>query len=197
MSDDNVKVELRDEEEKSLLLDHDYDGIHEFNYPLPSWWVWTWAISIIFSVLYLLYYQMGGLTLREEFKAEWTAVQKVREESAKSLDKFEPELYATISSNPEAVANGKVVYEDNCLACHAENGKGDIGPNLTDKYWLQAKGTPESIFPVVVNGIEDNGMPAWGEMIEKDEIYQVIAYVMTLVGTNHPEGKEPQGEPVE
>lgn len=139
---------------------------------------------------------MGGPTLRDEFKNEWAKVEKVRAENAAKLDNFEPELFAaTIADN--GVEEGKKVFTQYCVECHKEGGRGDIGPNLTDKYWILAKGTPETIFPVVVKGSEENGMPAWGEMIEKKEIYQVISYVMTLVNTNHPEGKAPQGELVE
>ena len=65
------------------------------------------------------------------------------------------------------------------------------------KYWILAKGTPDTIFDVVVKGSEENGMPPWGEVLEKDEILAVISYVMSLKNTNHPEGKEPQGDLIE
>jgi cytochrome c oxidase cbb3-type subunit 3 len=93
------------------------------------------------------------------------------------------------------MVNGLAIYEENCLSCHEEGGKGDIGPNLTDSHWLNVKDTsPETVYKFVVVGNEDNGMPAWGDVLSKDELYQVIAYVLSVKDTNIPGGNEPQGE---
>jgi cytochrome c oxidase cbb3-type subunit 3 len=78
------------------------------------------------------------------------------------------------------------------LPCHAENGKGDVGPNLTDDHWIIAHGTPETVYDVVFHGSEANGMPIWSEMLSKDEIYQAVAYVMTFKNT-FLKGKGPEG----
>ena len=81
------------------------------------------------------------------------------------------------------------------MPCHADGGVGDVGPNLTDDHWIIAKGTPDTIYSVVFNGSEANGMPIWSEMISKDEIYQAVAYVQTFHNT-FKKGKEPQGDKV-
>jgi cytochrome c oxidase cbb3-type subunit 3 len=91
------------------------------------------------------------------------------------------------------VKKGEQVFLNNCIPCHKEKAIGDIGPNLTDEYWLWAKGTPESMFPVVFNGVPQNGMPTWGGTLSNDEIYQAISYVMTLHNTHQAGGKAPQG----
>lgn len=196
MSHDNkTQLDVLDDE-KHLLLDHAYDGIQELNHPLPFWWKTTFYGGIIFAVIYFIYYQLGpGPTLRDEFKKHYAVVALKQEEYKKSLVEFNPESFAKYN-NPEGIAKGKQVFTDNCVACHLDDGLGDIGPNLTDEYWLNSKGTPETNYPVVFNGVVDNGMPNWSEVLSVDEIYQVVAYVQTLHNKHLPGGKEPQGDKV-
>lgn len=197
MSENNneQKVQVMDDE-KHLLLDHDYDGIHELDHNLPNWWQFTFYGGIVFAVLYFIFYQiMGGPTLREEFQKEWAKVSAIQEEMKKKSGGFDKEFYEKIVADG-GVKKGEEVFVTNCVACHKEQGIGDIGPNLTDKYWLNSKGTPETNYPVVFNGVPENGMPTWAGVISTEEIYQVVAYVQTLHNKNLP-GKEPQGNPVD
>lgn len=194
MKNNEEKLDVK-EDEKHLLLDHSYDSIQELNHPLPSWWNTVWAISIVFGVGYFIYYQfMGGPTLKEEFITEYKVVAAKQAAYKKLESAFNQDYYAKILSDG-GVEKGKVVYENNCMPCHMENGIGDVGPNLTDDHWLIAKGTPDTIYQVVFNGSEANGMPIWSEIISKDEIYQAVAYVMTFHNTFR-KGKEPQGDKV-
>lgn len=195
MSDDqNNHVENMTEQDKAMLLDHNYDGIQEYDYPLPSWWVMTFVGTVLFAIPYFIYYSMmNGPSVRDEMNSDMSKLNKVRDAYAQSLIRFDPAKYA---ANNDA-AKGLVVYEENCLSCHEEGGKGDIGPNMTDAYWIHADGSPEGMYEVIINGREDLGMPAWGEEISKDEIYQVISYLMSIKNTNVPGGKEPQGEMTE
>lgn len=184
-----------EEKEKHLLLDHSYDNIQEFNYPLPGWWNTIFVVSTIFAVGYFVYYQyLDGPTLREEFNVEFKKVVAKQEAFRKMNATFNPEFYAKILAEG-GVAKGKEVYELNCMPCHMESGQGDVGPNLTDNHWIIAKGTPETIYPVVFNGSEANGMPVWSDLISKEEMYQAVAYVMTF-HNKFVKGKEPQGDKV-
>lgn len=194
-----MKVETKlhvEENEKHLLLDHNYDGIQELNHPLPSWWKATFYGGIIFAICYLVYFQfMGGPSLRDEFNKDYAVIVAAQEEFKKQEGQFNPELYAQFST-PENIKKGEQIFVDNCVACHLEKGRGDIGPNLTDEYWINSKGTPETNYPVVFNGVLENGMPNWSEVLSRDEIYQVVAYVQTLHLTHQANGKAPQGEKV-
>lgn len=191
-----TKLHVKDDE-KHLLLDHNYDGIQELNHPLPSWWAFTFYAGIIFGVFYIVYYQFGGgPSLRDEFKKDYAFFVKLQDDFKKKEGAFNPALYAG-HSTPEEIKKGEEIFTNNCVACHLEKGKGDIGPNLTDEYWLWAKGTPETIYPVVFNGVPENGMPTWSETLSRDEIYQVVAYVQTLHHTHQKGGKAPQGEKVD
>jgi cytochrome c oxidase cbb3-type subunit 3 len=198
MSNDNRNKDLHvEKDEEHLLLDHSYDGIHEFNHPLPSWWQFTFYGGIIFAIFYFTFYQiLGGPTLRDEFKKDYAVIEAKQEALKKTTSAFDPAHYAEILKN-DGVKKGEVVFNTNCVACHKEKGIGDIGPNLTDEYWLWAKGTPETIYPTVFNGVPQNGMPTWSETISSDEIYQAVAYVMTLHNTHLPGGKAPQGNKVD
>lgn len=192
----NTKLDVK-EDEQHLLLDHSYDGIQELNHPLPSWWNVIFYAAIVFSTGYFVYYQyLGGPTLRDEFKVSYDKALAAQAEFKRINSAFNQEHYNGIIAD-DGINKGAVVFENNCLACHNEKAKGDIGPNLTDEYWLLAKGTPETVYNVVFTGSEENGMPAWAELLSKDEIYQAVAYVHSLKNTKQPGGKEPQGEKVE
>lgn len=198
MNDHNQesKLEVRPDE-KDLLIEHVYDGIQELNHPLPSWWNLILYISIIFSVGYFAYYQFfGGASLEQEFEKEYSEILAAQQEFKRQNELFKEEHYKAVVAD-DGVNKGKAVFELNCLPCHAENGKGDVGPNLTDAHWMIAKGTPETIYSVVFSGSEENGMPAWAELLPKDEIYQAVAYVMSLKNTYQKGGKAPQGEKIE
>lgn len=187
------------EDEKHLVLDHDYDGIQELNHPLPSWWSGIWAISIVFAAIYFMYYiMMDGPTLRDEYKKEYAKVREVIDAEKAKSGNFDVEEFNTFVAENDGIKNGAVVYEENCLSCHAEGGGGDIGPNLTDKHWKNITAfEAKNIYSVVFKGVEDNGMPAWGEMLSKEELMSVVSFVMSLQGTTPPEAKEPEGELVQ
>lgn len=195
MSDPNNNVEIKSDE-KHLVLDHNYDGIIELNHPLPSWWSFGFYAGIIFAIGYFIYYQlMGGPSLRQEFDKNYAEVRTKQEEYKKLHGGWDPNQF-TAWNNPSGISAGMQVYTDNCLQCHMEGGRGDVGPNLTDDHWINSKGTPETNYTVVYNGSEENGMPAWGEVLTTEEMYQVLAYVQTFKNTFIKDGKAPQGEKV-
>lgn len=194
----NKKTEVHVEAgEKHLLLDHNYDGIHEFNHPLPGWWKFTFYGGIIFAVIYTTLYQvMGAPSLKDEFLKEYAIIEKLQEEFNKKHGTFDEVKYLAIVAD-NGIKKGEVVFTTNCVPCHKEKAIGDIGPNLTDEYWINSKGTPETNYPVVFNGVIEKGMPVWSQALSNDEIYQVVSYIQTLHNTHQPGGKAPQGNKVE
>lgn len=199
MSQNNTENKILNEEERALLLDHNYDGIQEFDFPLPQWWVWTFVGGIVFAIFYAAYYHaFGGPSLRDEYTAEMAHVMELKKAAAEKAGGFNDEEYnAWIAAN-EGPKLGLGVFNENCASCHKEGGLGDIGPNLTDKHWLNVtEVTPASLYKVIHDGVEDNGMPAWGEVLSKEDIMSAISYVLTLKNTNAAGGKEPQGQAIE
>lgn len=92
-----------------------------------------------------------------------------------------------------SLEEGKKIFISNCASCHKESGAGDIGPNLTDEYWLHG-GSIGDLFKVVKNGVPATNMISWAAMLSPKMMQQVSSYILTLKGTNPPNPKEPQGE---
>jgi cytochrome c oxidase cbb3-type subunit 3 len=182
-------------QEQNLLLNHDYDGIQEFNYPLPFWWRATFYGGIIFGVLYIIYFIfMNGPSLKHEYFVDQKEVFKVREEYLAKLKEFKPETYNAIVGSEEMKHYGEEIFVNNCLSCHREKAAGDIGPNLTDDYWLLSNGTAQEIYPFIIEGNPVNGMPGWGGVLAEEDLYAVTAYITSLRGTSQENPKEPQGD---
>jgi cytochrome c oxidase cbb3-type subunit 3 len=183
----------KDNKEKELLLDHDYDGIQEYDYPLPNWWLITFWGGIVFAVIYGAYSLTSNFqTIDEEFEQDYAVVLAAKEKAAKATSGIDETAYKSAS-----LTNGKSVYNTNCLACHGENGKGGIGPNLADAYWLHGKATPTDIYEVIKKGVLTKGMPAWDAMLNKKQMLDVTAYIESIKGIKSEGEKAPQGEKVE
>ena len=181
------------EDEKHLLLNHDYDGIQELDHPLPSWWLACFWGGIIFAFAYCIFYWAGpGQTIDETFEQEYAVVMQAKEAAAKKEGGFDNAAYIEAKSLVTTV--GKTTYTMNCSACHGAAGQGGIGPNLTDKNWLNGNGSSEAIFKVIKEGVLVKGMPAWSSMLDKKQMLAVTAYIESLKGTNPEGAKGPQGE---
>ena len=182
------------------LMDHSYDGIQEYDNPLPRWWVWLLYGTIIFSAAYIPYYAIGwGPSSAEEYDQE-IAAAKGRAAPAGGQGTAGGQSPAaaaipSLESNPEAIAAGKGIYSANCSPCHGAEGQGGIGPNLTDGHWLHGQ-THKDIVNVVTQGVPAKGMIAWKATLNPQRIQQVAAFVGSLKGSNPPNPKAPQGTKV-
>jgi cytochrome c oxidase cbb3-type subunit 3 len=105
------------------------------------------------------------------------------------------EAIAAVSQDAAQVEEGKKVFSSTCASCHAADGQGLVGPNLTDKFWIHGN-KPTQIVKSVTEGYADKGMPPWGQILGPEKVKKVAAYVLTLKGKNLP-GKEPQGDEME
>jgi cytochrome c oxidase cbb3-type subunit 3 len=82
------------------------------------------------------------------------------------------------TGNPEAIKAGAELYRTHCERCHGPQGSGGVCPNLTDKDWKYG-GSDKDIFRSIASG-RPGGMPAWKDIISRDDIWKVIAYIRTL-----------------
>lgn len=190
-----ISVEIS-EEEKILIKGHDYDGIQELDNRMPPWLAFLFQITIIFAVVYLLIYhgfKIGDLPQAElEKDLKIAAVQKAAylEKEGAKID----ENSVTLTTDGGELAKGKELFIANCAACHAADGGGTVGPNLTDKYWLHGGGIKE-VFKVIKYGVPEKGMIAWEKQMKPQEIQYVSSFIVgELVGTTPAVAKEPQGE---
>lgn len=181
---------------------HEYDGISELDNPLPKWWLLTFYGAIVFSIFYFGYYVLGsGPSSDEELALEMKPILAKREQSqsqsqASAGDVPESQVN-DIRDNPEAMAEAKKIFLQFCAACHGNEGQGVIGPNLTDNHWIHSKGDAGSILIAIREGFPTKGMPPWGNIVPKEQHLPLAVYVTTLIGSDPPNPKAPQGDLVQ
>lgn len=177
------------------LMDHAYDGIQEFDNPMPKWWVWSYWATFWFALAYLFHYWVGnGVPVLDDYQAEMAVVNAERAKEALSQAVSSDSL-EQMMADAQSVSAGAAVYQARCVACHLEKGQGSIGPNLTDGFWIHGQGTLMDIYHTVSEGVAAKGMPEWSRQLSPAELRQVVVFVGTLRGTNVP-GKAPEGEAV-
>ena len=179
------------EEEHTILMQHEYDGIRELDNNLPPWWVWGFVATIIFAVIYLFNYHIlksSDLQIAAYEKDIAKSEKEVKAYLAKMSMNVD-ETNATLFTEAGDLAKGKALFAVNCVACHQANGEGGIGPNLTDKNWIYGFDIKE-VFKTVKYGTP-NGMPEHNSKFNPIQIQQVASFVLSLPYTD---GKEAQGE---
>lgn len=185
-------------EEKEMLLDHSYDGIVELDNHMPPWLANVFYITIAFAVVYFTYFSVLGLgkTQIEEYEEELRIAAIQAEERASLALSSIDENTAVFDNSTAALGSGKSIFEGNCAACHAADGGGGVGPNLTDEFWIHG-GSINDIFKVVKYGVVEKGMIPWQDQLSPEEIQNVSSYIMTLVGTTPANPKAAEGDKYE
>lgn len=175
------------------LLDHAYDGIREYDNPLPRWWVWLWAGSIVFSAGYFFHYHVShnGQSVADAYAAE-LAMARESEAKASLAQPVSEESLGKLMSNPSLMNDAQLLYALRCALCHGDKAQGLIGPNLTDDAWLHGSGTLSDIFKTINEGVLTRGMPAWGKQLSAIEVRKLAAFIGTQRGKAIP-GKPPEG----
>lgn len=179
------------------LLAHSYDEIQEYDNPLPGWWRAIFYATIVFSVGYWIWYHAGGPGRSElaVYAAERKAYDDQRANAAATEGAVGEATLAARAADPGAVDHGKAVFAKYCASCHTENGRGLVGPNLTDEFQKHGHARAD-LFTTISGGVTGTAMIAWSQMLKGDELIDVAAFVSTLRGTNVPGGKAAEGEPV-
>lgn len=197
-ADDIPVLPADDPETDARVFDHDYDGIREYDNPLPGWWSLAFAATFVFAFLYFAYYDIAGWgrSPAESYQvalAGWQA--SYRGGPSGGGPTVTEEMLAAGAENTELVARGHDVFTSRCVGCHAADGRGLIGPNLTDLFQIHGS-TRMDLYSTIVGGAPGTAMIAWSEVMKPAEIIAVATYVSTLRGKNLA-GKEPQGKPVQ
>lgn len=182
---------------------HEWDGIEEFDNPMPRWWLWTFYATIVWAVGYTIAYPAwpmisGATTGMLGWSTRANAAAEIAEFNAAN-DGINAQLASVelseITTDPEvagyAISAGAAVFKTWCAQCHGSGAAGAKGyPNLLDNDWLWG-GDIEAIHATIAHGIRNeedpdarySEMPAFGDILERDEIAQVVNYVMSLSGT--------------
>lgn len=175
-----------------VVAGHEYDGIQEFDNPPPAWFNWLFYGTIAFAAIYLLRYHVfnAGMLQEAEYNAQMKSYEGIIAKAQENAIKFADMPMYTVKAKIES---GKKIYTANCVMCHGKSGEGSVGPNLTDEYWLHG-GSYKQIFTTIFNGVPEKGMLAWKKTLKPEELREVSSYIVTLIGTNPPNPKAPQGK---
>lgn len=188
---------------------HSWDGIEEYNNPLPRWWVWVFYACIVWGIWYTIAYPAWplltrategylGADMREDVAAE---IKRFDDANAEIKAKLVAAPLADIPVNDElnqyATAAGAAVFKTFCAQCHGSGAAGVQGkgyPNLTDNDWLWG-GDMEQIYLTINHGIRNttdpdarySEMPKFGAdgLLEDAQISQVVEYVLQISGQEH------------
>jgi cytochrome c oxidase cbb3-type subunit 3 len=185
-------------DQENPMAGHEVDGISELDNLLPRWWLWLFWLCNIFAVGYLLYFHVlrksplqEGQYAREMAAAQQAkaAAQAARAAAAPALNMDAPSEDATI------LAKGKAIFGSNCIACHAAEGQGLVGPNLCDDFWIHG-GEFASIRNTITEGVPAKGMISWKLTMSPEDIYAAACYVWSLHGKDVSQAVPPP-KPVE
>lgn len=182
---------------------HEWDGIEEWNNPLPKWWLYTFYACVIWAIGYWIVYPAWptvssytkgylGYSQRAQVNKDIAAA---KEGTAAFSEKIAEGDFETIKADPEllsfALAGGEAAFGDNCAPCHGRGAQGFVGyPNLRDDAWIWG-GSLEGIQQTILHGIRSDDpqtrmsmMPAFGELgiLNREQILDTVQYVMSLSG---------------
>ena len=182
---------IRDE-----LTNHEYDGISEYDNPTPGWWHMLFFASVVFSVLYFTYYtfnpdaptaQDSWMSMQTlEYKKIFGALGDLKNDDATLLK---------LMSDSKMMQVGAGIFVGNCAACHARDGGGINGVNLTDNSYKNVKALGD-IYRVINDGAGSGAMPAWRNKLSENERVLMAAFVASLRGTTPAAPKGADGEPI-
>lgn len=173
--------------------EHNFDGITELNNKAPAWIVFIFLATIGFAGIYAIRY-FGHPNNNMDQVSEYKQNVAVFEQKKKEMQKTLPS--GGQQNLEEMIADGKNLFlEKGCIACHGMHGEGNnIGPNLTDNYWINGC-SQEELINVITEGRPQKGMTPYKTMMSEQQIKSVATFILnSLVGSNPENGKDPQGE---
>jgi len=164
---------------------NEWDGLREYDNPLPKWWSNLFYITVIFAFAYLLLYP--GLIVTNGLLGWSTAslyrdeVKEMKAETDPIFDAYLKQDVKTVSADKGALKIGARLFQTYCVQCHGTDMRGSKGfPNLVDNDWLYP-GTPEGIKTTILEG-RNGMMPAFASVLKPDQITDAAQYVLSLSG---------------
>lgn len=174
-----------------------FDGIEEQQGTVPNWWKHTFLCSLLFCPFYFIVYNTGapGRSMTELYDTALAESSRKRLAEMGEL-KADEKTILRVTAKESWVKVGKVVFKQQCASCHGQAGEGLVGPNLTDEAYKHVRSI-EDIGRVILQGANNNAMPAWKDKLEPNEIVLVAAYVASIRGTNVSGGKGAEGSEID
>jgi len=190
----NTSPDNRTLYQQDTVMDHEFDGIQEFDNRLPNWWLWLMWGSMVFALLYWIFFHTldVGVLPRERFETEMQIAQEAQLARALAAG-IDNEFFVMMSRTEDKVAEGREIFVKHCVACHLDQGQGSVGPNLTDGYWIHGC-EPMQMLKTINEGVAAKGMPAWQNQLGPTRVHAVLSYILTIKDDDVA-GKAPEGEP--
>ena len=177
------------------VRDHQFDGIQEYDNPLPRWWLWLFYISVAFGVAYVpLIHFTEGRTIEAEYVAEVAAAEA--KYGLNKIDWNNDELTAHCGAGDGWRAGAEANFKSKCASCHREDGGGMVGPSFADDHYIHG-GRLADLAAVITEGVPAKGMIPWGKQLKPDEIRDLSCYIRSMRGTEVDKPKAPQGDKVD
>ncbi|WP_419701542.1 cbb3-type cytochrome c oxidase N-terminal domain-containing protein [Mucilaginibacter sp. NFX135] len=181
-------------EEQELLIAHDYDGIQELDNPIPAWFMYLFYGTIIFAAGYLLNYHVvkTGQLQYAEYRTEMAQADIEKKAFLSKAANRVDENTVKLVHDPAVIASGRAIFKNTCAPCHGDHAQGNVGPNLTDDYWLHG-GKINDLFKTIKYGVLSKGMPTWEKQLSPKQISDVANYIESLHDSKPAGAKAPQG----
>ncbi len=186
-----------DQSSEENLTGHSYDGIQEYDNPLPGWWKFLFWVSIFIAPIYYFYFHAGveGRTIHDQYNTHMADIFELRFSEIGELEPDRETIMKYMLEEKKWMAVGAVVYKTNCVSCHGADGGGLVGPNLTDDHWKNVRNI-EDIAKVIQDGAANGAMPAWkNRLSHQNQVVLTAAYVASL-RENPVDGKAPEGNKI-
>ena len=176
---------------------HSYDGIQEYDNPLPGWWKWLFVGTFVFSIVYWMYFHTGAETQRSVYTAYDEAVAANLKQQFSELGELKPDNATLMKyvDDKRWLKVGESVYKQHCVSCHGPDAGGLVGPNLCDVYWKNVK-VIDDIAKILENGAGNGAMPAWKTRLHPNELVLVACYIASIRGSTPAKARAPEGNEI-
>jgi len=177
------------------VREHAFDGIREYDNPMPFWWTAIFWLTFAFSVPYFFYYTFGvGERVEQAYERDLGEFYEAQAAMLGDISADVPTL-VSLSHDPKMRLAGQALFRSNCATCHGSDGGGGTGPNLTDDRYLNVREITD-LHRVIRDGVVGKGMPEWGSRFSDPQLVLLAAYVAGLRGAETEAPKAPQGEAI-
>ncbi len=186
------------------LLEHEADGIREFDNQLPRWWLYGFYFTIAFAAAYFVNYHVlpSPLVGRAGMIAEYEAELQAAAATAAARPAPTAPAVMEAATDEATLRKGETIFNSQtslCSSCHRPDLGGLVGPNLTDEYWLHGCSVGD-IVSSIRTGYPTMGMLPYGSNtpLADDELVAVASYILSMRGTApaSPKPHDPQRDTV-
>lgn len=167
------------------ILDHEYDGIQEYDNPIPTWLTALFVITTVFGIGYAFYFPalpghtgISGWSSANQYEIQMDVEETRYAPLRAEAEKRALEALSSLTNDPATLSAGKEVFALRCAPCHGENAEGRVGPSLKDEEWLYG-GDAKNVLDSIREG-RPKGMPKWKNELGSEDIQNVTAYVLSL-----------------